>query len=55
MPSARDPFIRVQIGPNWLHLLGFQFISVHQNSRQFNWTAEVIAEVNLLRAVQGVD
>jgi hypothetical protein len=35
--------------------MGFQFISVHQNSLEFNSTAEVIAEVNVLRAVQGVN
>jgi len=34
--------------------LGFQFISVHQNSSQFISTAEATAEVNPLRAVQGV-
>ena len=44
----------VQIGPNRLRLLGFQFISVRQNSLQFKSTAEVTAEVNPLRAVQGV-
>ena len=55
MPSARDPFMRVQVGPNWLRLLGSQFISVHQNSLQFKSTAEVIAEVNPLRAVQRVN
>jgi len=54
MPSARDPFMRVQIGPNRLRLLGFQFISVRQNAPEFNSTAEVTAEVNPLRAVQGV-
>jgi hypothetical protein len=54
MPSARDPFTRVQIRPNRLRLLGFQFISVHRNSLQFKSTAEVNAEVNPLRAVQGV-
>jgi len=50
MPSARDPFTRVHIGPNRLRLLSFQFISVHRNSLQFKSTAEV----NPLRAVQGV-
>jgi len=54
MPSARDPFKRVQIGPNRLRLLGFQFISVRQNAPEFNSTAEVTAEVMLLLAVQGV-
>jgi len=54
MPSARDPFKRVQIGPNRLRLLGFQFISVHQNTPQFDSTAEVTAEVMLLLGVQGV-
>jgi len=42
MPSAREPFTRVQIGPNRLRLLGFQFISVRQNSLQFKSTAEVL-------------
>ena len=54
MPSARDPFMRVQMGPNRLRLLGLQFISVHRNSLQFKSTAEVNAEVNPLRAVQRV-
>ena len=54
MPSARDPFMRVQFSPICLQLLRFQFVSVHQNSPQFKSTAEVIAEVNPLRAVQGV-
>ena len=55
MPSARDPFMSVQIGPNRLRFLGFQFISVHRNSLRFKSTAEVTAEVNPLRAVQRVD
>jgi hypothetical protein len=55
MPSTRDLFMTVQIGPNRLRLLDFQFISVHENSPQFISTAEVDAEVNLLRAVQRVD
>jgi len=46
--------MRVQIGPNRLRLLGFQFISVRQNAPEFNSTAEVTAEVMLLLAVQGV-
>ena len=54
MPSARDPFMRVQISPNRHRLLGFRFISVHQNSLQFKSTAEVDAKANPLRAVQGV-
>lgn len=52
MPSARGPFTSVQIGPDHLESLGFQFISVHQHSLAFNSTAEVTAEVNPLRAVQ---
>jgi hypothetical protein len=55
MPSARDPFRRVQTGPNRLQLLGFQFISVQENSRRFIPTAEVDVEANPLRAVQRVD
>jgi hypothetical protein len=54
MPSARDPFMRVHIRPNRLRFLDFQFASVHQNSPEFISTAEVTAEVNPLRAVQGV-
>jgi hypothetical protein len=38
-----------------LQSLGFEFISVHQNSSEFISTAEVSAEVNPLLAVQGVD
>lgn len=42
------------MGPNGLRLLGFQFISVHQNSPRFNSTAEVTAEVEpLARRVEG--
>jgi hypothetical protein len=45
----------VQMGPNSIRSLSFQFISVHQDSPQFNPTAEVAAEVNPLRAVQRVN
>jgi hypothetical protein len=55
MPSARGTFRRVQTSPNRLQLPGFQFISVHEDSRQFIPTAEVDAEVNPLRALQRVD
>jgi hypothetical protein len=53
MPSARDWFTRVQIGPNELGLLGVQFIFDHQSSPQFDPTAEVAAEVSILRVLQG--
>jgi hypothetical protein len=35
--------------------LGFQFDSVRQDTPEFNSTAEVTAEENHLRAVQGVN
>jgi hypothetical protein len=54
MPSARDPFTRVQVGPNRLRLLGFQFISVRRSSCQSKSTAEVNAEVRpLVRDAKG--
>jgi hypothetical protein len=46
MPSARDLFRSVRVSANRLQSLGFQFISVHQDSLEFISTAEVIAEVD---------
>jgi len=43
----------VQKSPNWFSLLSFQIISVHQNSPQFNSTAEVTAEVSPARSARG--
>jgi len=48
-----EQFTVVQIGPKYLRSLSSQFISVHQHSPQFDSAAEVPAEVNHLRAVQG--
>ena len=56
--ESRDinaPFTMVHGSPRRLKSLTFHFVCVHQGTREFISTAEVVAEVNPLRAVKKVD
>jgi hypothetical protein len=54
MPSARDPFTMVHGSARRLKSLTFHFAFVHLSTHEFISTAEVVAEVNPLHAVQKV-